>query len=158
MWTQSLIYPLHKGRRCRGHPEGPCRHLFTWEENALLQENGSLLPGRLSTNFARFQQRVRVGISCGSPYARSASEKRAPPRTLSFKCLYFNVFLICQTSVWVLALSTMSPWSNYWNCLNSLVLKKVGGTKLKSVIYRIRKFLIIITGTILLRFPPTEFS
>lgn len=70
------------------------------EGNALLQETAnSLLPGRLPTSFSRFTAEGQSGSplktdSFGSAYAGVGSWE-----TLLFRCLYFNVFFTCQTSV-----------------------------------------------------------
>lgn len=121
---QSLIYPLCKRRRCRRAPWGSLQ-TSVWEENALLQETAnSLLPGRLPTSFARFNAEGQRGIPRKWTLVDLHKLGSEPRRSLLFGCLYFNMFLTCQTSVWMLALPTMSPWSNYQNCLSSIVWKK----------------------------------
>lgn len=128
MWTQSLIYPLCDGRDWMGHPEALCGHLHEMKILYWRKPCKTPLPDSLPTCLQGSVQRVRVGIPAnGSLWfciCWVSTQNKGSPKILLFRCLYFKVFLLCQTSVWVLALPTMSLWSNYCNCCNLLTWKK----------------------------------
>lgn len=122
------------GDRGGGHPKGPCRHLQEKEMPHCNKTANSLLAGRLPTNVTRFP----VEGQSGSPLKMNSGGS-APGRSLLGRCLCFILFFTCHASVWVPVLPAVLPWSNYQNCLSSLVRRKKGGTKLKAITYKIWK-------------------
>lgn len=88
-----------KGRGWRGHPAALCRHLHKMK--ILYWRKQSKTPSQTAFPLVWPCRGSAWGCLkmdfCGSAHVGSAPKIRAPPRSLLFRCLYFKMFLICQT-------------------------------------------------------------
>lgn len=107
-----------------GVPRSPCRRLYRRQCSITEKQQTVFSQADFLPVFKVQCRGVRWKSSEKLPLSDLHMLVLALGRALLFRCLYFDVFFTCQTSVWRLALPTMSPWSNYQKCLSSVVWKK----------------------------------